>query len=121
MNKKRIIIGVIVLVAVATVIYLRNKTTTTQPTYQTGIATQDTLVTTVTASGNTPIRRIFDHLGDPCLPPLRHKLYVLNRFQCVTAQTFLLHADKPLWRCTENDRRTMAPTMRITVLYFILR
>ena len=52
MNKKRIIIGVIVLVAVATVIYLRNKTTTTQPTYQTGIATQDTLVTTVTASGN---------------------------------------------------------------------
>ena len=64
---------------------------------------------------NAPIRPPFHHTLDPGAPPVRRKLGFTDLFQRCLAQPRLLHADEPLRRCAEDDRRLVTPAVRVAV------
>ena len=65
---------------------------------------------------NTPVRAIVHHAFDARLTPGRTPLDgVLNFIHRLIQQACLIHADKPLRRRTENNRRFMAPAVRVAV------
>ena len=67
-------------------------------------------------AGDTPIGPVSQHAVDPRAAPIRDPLHALHRLLGRRQQTIACHADKPLGRCTEDDRGLVPPTMRIAVL-----
>src|SRR5262249_46302145 len=71
---------------------------------------------------DAPIRATFDHAVDAFLAPGRIPVDVVaDRLECARAQSFLIHADEPLRRRTEDHRRAVAPAMRIAVCDLLAR
>src|SRR6185436_20766126 len=69
-----------------------------------------------TLARDTPVRTIGDHVADPALAPRGHPLHLADLAQRSFAQASLFHADEPLRSRAEDDRRLVAPAMRIAVL-----
>src|SRR5262245_16656880 len=64
-------------------------------------------------AGNTPVRTISDHVGDPLFTPFRQPANPLDRFQGLLAQFSMIQLNKPL-RCRSKDYRIVtAPAVRI--------
>ncbi len=64
---------------------------------------------------DAPVRPVLHHAGDARLPPVRYPFDLPDLAQCRRAQVILLHADEPLRRGAEDDRRLVPPAVRITV------
>ena len=69
-----------------------------------------------TLAGDTPVGPVSQHAVDPRAAPIRDPLHALHRLLGGRQQTIACHADKPLGRCTEDDRGLVPPTVRIAVL-----
>ncbi len=69
-----------------------------------------------TLTRDTPVRASLDHAFDAALAPVWNPTHLLNLLERFRPQTLLVHADKPLWRRTENNRSFMAPAMRVRVI-----
>src|SRR5690554_2476743 len=67
-------------------------------------------------AGDTPVWATVDHACNTVFAPFRYPTYLLNFAQRLSAQTLFVHADEPLRRRPENDRRFMSPAMWVTVL-----
>ena len=65
---------------------------------------------------DTPVGTIGDHVADAALAPRGHPFHFADLAQRAFAQASLLHADEPLRSRAEDDRRLVAPAMRIAVL-----
>src|SRR5205085_11102131 len=62
---------------------------------------------------DAPVGAVFDHAGDALLAPRRLPTDARYRGERARAQPGLLHADEPLRRRAEHDRRLVAPAVRI--------
>ena len=65
---------------------------------------------------HAPIGASGDHAADPLLAPTGHPVHVRDRLERAFSKTRLIHADEPLGRCAKNDRRLVAPAMRIGMM-----
>ncbi|GBF31536.1 hypothetical protein MnTg04_01497 [bacterium MnTg04] len=66
--------------------------------------------------GNAPVRPPVHHAHDPGFAPVGYPLHFADLGKSLLAQTGLVHADEPLGRRAKNQRRFVAPAMRVTVL-----
>src|SRR6185312_3912794 len=64
---------------------------------------------------DAPVRPVLDHSGDALLAPLRRPLHLPDVAQSMLTQRAAIHADEPLRRGPEDDRRLVAPAMRVAV------
>jgi len=65
---------------------------------------------------NAPVRAPGHHSGHAFLAPCREPVHVVaDRFQRRLAQSRRFHADEPLRRGAERDRRLVPPAMRVAV------
>ncbi len=71
-----------------------------------------------TLTRDTPVRTVGDHRLNARLAPVWNPLHRTYLFQRLRAQAFLIHADKPLRRGTEDDWRFVAPAVWIAVMQF---
>jgi hypothetical protein len=62
-----------------------------------------------------PIGTLLDHVENALFAPGRRPLGLLDVAQRIRAQTLLIHADEPLRRGAKDQRRLVAPAMRIAV------
>ncbi len=67
-------------------------------------------------SRDTPVRSFCQHGVDARPTPVRHPLHVLHRLFGGVKQSVARHTDKPLGGRAKNNRRLVAPAMRVTVL-----
>ena len=65
---------------------------------------------------DAPIRALGEHAIDSSAAPVRHPFHTLHRCLCGREQAVARHTDKPLRCCPKNNRRFVAPAMRVTVL-----
>ena len=66
-------------------------------------------------AGNAPVRARRDHVADSFFAPRRIPVHLLDRIERPLAEVVMLHADEPLRRRPEDERRLVAPAMRVTV------
>ena len=69
-----------------------------------------------TLTGNTPVRALGKHAVDPRASPVGDPLHAVYGLLGCIKQAVTRHADKPLWRRSENDGRFMTPAVRVAVL-----
>ena len=67
-------------------------------------------------AGDAPIGTILNHAVNTRLPPVRNPGHLFDFVERPGAQASLVHTDKPLRRGAENNRRLVAPAVRVAVL-----
>ena len=66
--------------------------------------------------GNTPVGPLRQHAVDARPAPVGYPLHVLDRAFSGCEQAVACHADEPLRSGAKNNRRLVAPTVRVAVL-----
>ena len=65
--------------------------------------------------GDTPVRAVAQHAFDARLAPLRQPLHLVHLGAGLGQQAALAHGNEPLGGAAENDRRLVAPAVRVAV------
>ena len=69
---------------------------------------------------DAPVGPALDHAVDALLAPVGRPLHLADLSSASRAQACLVHADEPLRRGAEDDRRLVAPAMRIAVTEWLM-